>query len=123
MILQEILQLDKVQSSIKKIDLYIVSTVKQSDEYIIALSYKAIILHTIGKSNEALKILFTIVPTFKELTTNSIIYVCDAIIDICIDVKRYDQVEKYIQIKNTYLPVSKHVLHIKDNMKNMLRYR
>ena len=120
MILQEILQLDKVQSSIKKIDLYLVSTVKQSDEYIIALSYKAIILHTIGKSNEALKILFTLVPTFKELTTNSIIYICDAIIDICIDVKRYDQVEKYIQIKNTYLPVSKHVLHIKDNIKYYL---
>ena len=117
MILQEVLRLEKVQSSIKKIDLFLVSQVKYSDEYLQALCYKASILHAIGKTNEALKILFSIVAVFADLSVNGIIYTCDAIIDICLDLKRFDQVSKYIKIKENYLPISKSVLHIKDNIK------
>lgn len=120
MVLQEVLQLEKTQGSIKKIDLFLVSQIKLSDEYIIALSYKAIILHTIGKTNEALKLLFNVVPSFKEMGVNGIIAVCDGIIDICIELKRFDQVTKYIKIKQNYLPISKAVLHIKDNIKYFL---
>ncbi len=120
MSLNEVLKLDMVQSSIRKIDLFLVSSIKQSDEYLAALAYKCIILHKIGKSNEALKLLFSQIPAFKEFGSNGIISICDAIIDICIDVKKYDQVEKYIQIKKNYLPVSKSVLHIKDNIKYYL---
>ncbi len=120
MILQEVLQLDKVQASIKKIDLFLSSQVKFSDEYIIALSYKAIVLHTIGKTNEALKLLFGIVPILNKIGTNGVIAICDGIIDICLDLKRYDQVTKYIKIKKEYLPISKAVYHIKDNIKYYL---
>ncbi len=120
MILNEVLQLDKVQGSIKKIDLFLVSQIKLSDEYLIALSYKAIILHTIGKTNDALKLLFGMVPSFKEMGVNGIISICDGIIDICLDLKRYDQVTKYIKIKQNYLPISKSVLHVKDNIKYFL---
>ena len=120
MVLQEVLQLEKTQGSIKKIDLFLVSQVKLSDEYVCALSYKAIILHTIGKTNEALKLLFNMVPSFKEMDVNGIIAVCDGIIEICLELKRYDQVLKYIKIKENYLPVSKAVLHIKDNIKYYL---
>lgn len=118
--LNEVLKLDMVQSSIRKIDLFLVSSIKQSDEYLAAIAYKCIILHKIGKSNEGLKLLFSQIPAFKEFSSNGIISICDAIIDICIDVKKYDQVEKYIQIKKNYLPVSKLVLHIKDNIKYYL---
>lgn len=120
MVLQEVLQLDKVQGSIKKIDLFLVSQVKLSDEYLAALAYKACILHTIGKTNEALKLLFSMVPSFKEMNVDGIISICDGIIDICLDLKRYDQVSKYIKIKQNYLPISKAVLHIKDNIKYFL---
>lgn len=115
--LVEILQLDKVQSSIKKIDLFLVSQIKLSNEYLIALSYKASILHKMGKTNEALKLLFTMVPYFKEMDVDGIISICDGIISICLDLRRFDQVSKYIKIKQNYLPISKAVLHIKDNIK------
>lgn len=120
MVLHEVLQLDKTQGSIKKIDLFLVSCVKLSDEYVIALAYKAIILHKIGKTNEALKLLFTMVPSFKEMGVEGIIAICDGIIDICLELARYDQVTKYIKIKQNYLPISKAVLHIKDNIKYYL---
>ncbi len=123
MVLQEVLQLDKTQGSIKKIDLFLVSQMKLSDEYLAALAYKAVILHTIGKTNEALKLLFGMVPSFKEMGVNGIISICDGIIDICLDLKRYDQVLKYIKIKQNYLPISKAVLHIKDNIKYYLAIR
>lgn len=112
--------MDKVQGSIKKIDLFLVSQVKLSDEYLAALAYKACILHTIGKTNEALKLLFSMVPSFKEMNVDGIVSICDGIIDICLDLKRYDQVGKYIKIKQNYLPISKAVLHIKDNIKYFL---
>ena len=120
MLLSEVLQLDKVQSSIKKIDLFLVSQEKLSDDYMKAYAYKAIILHAIGKNNEALKLLFTMVPLFKEIDSNGIIAICDGIIDICLDLKRFDQVTKYIEVKKNYLPISKNMLYVKDNIKYYL---
>ena len=120
MLLSEVLQLDKVQSSIKKIDLFLVSQEKLSNDYMKAYAYKAIILHAIGKNNEALKLLFTMVPLFKEIDSNGIIAICDGIIDICLDLKRFDQVTKYIEVKKNYLPISKNMLYVKDNIKYYL---
>jgi len=120
MALQEILKLDKNQSSIRKIDFFLGTQVKLSNEYIMALAYKAEILHFLGKTNDALKILFNSVLEFKEMDVNCIIIICDSIIDICLDVKRYDQVLKYIQVKKNYLPISLSQLHIKDNIKYFL---
>ncbi|MBQ3254095.1 MAG: hypothetical protein IJA65_06005, partial [Acholeplasmatales bacterium] len=118
--LSEILQLDKTQASLKKIDLFLISQIKLSDEYLIAISYKALVLHEIGKSNDGLKLLFPFVPDFKILGPNGIIAVCDAIITIYIDEYRFDQVEKYINIKKNYLPMSKMNLYIKDRIKLFL---
>lgn len=120
MLLNEVLQLDKVQSSIKKIDLFLVSQEKLSNDYMKAYAYKAMVLHAIGKNNEALKLLFTMVAQFKDIDSNGIIAICDGIIDICIDLKRFDQVTKYIEIKKNYLPISKNMLYVKDNIKYYL---
>lgn len=120
MLLKEVLQLDKNNSSIKKIDFFIGLQTKYSYEHLKALSYKAEILHYLGKDNEALKLLYEIVPHFNSILLDGIIVICDGIIDLCLDLKRYDQVLKYIKIKESYLPISKSVLHIKDLIKYYL---
>ena len=81
-----------------------------------ALAYKAIILHKIGKSNEGIRLLLQYVPDIKLMNNSAVIALCDAIIEICIDVMRFDQVEKYIDIKRNFLPVSKMHLYIKDRI-------
>ena len=86
--LSEILELEKNLSAVKKIDLFLSSTVKMSNEYVVALAYKALVHHNIGKTNDALKMLFGLVPSIKEMNSDTIIYLCDAIIDICLDVNR-----------------------------------
>lgn len=117
MIIDEVLKLEKNNSSIRKIDLFLGCQVKYSIEYFKALCYKASILHHLGKNNDALKLLYEVVPNFNEISSEGIIEVCDGIIDLCIDLKRFDQVYKYIKIKQKYLPISKSVLHVKDNIK------
>ncbi len=118
--LAEILQLDKTQASIKKIDLFLLGQVKLSDEYQAALAYKALILHKIGKTNDALKYLFAEVPSFKIMSSRAVTYICDALIDIYIDEFRFDQVDKYINIKRNYLPASMLHLYTKDRIKLFL---
>ena len=120
MLLKEVLKLDKTNSSIKKIDFFIGLQTKYSYEHLKALAYKSEILHHLGKDNDALKLLYEIVPDFNSILLDGIIVICDAIIDLCIDLKRYDQVLKYIKIKESYLPISKSVLHIKDTIKYYL---
>lgn len=120
MLLKEVLKLDKTNSSIKKIDFFIGLQTKYSYEHLKALAYKAEILHHLGKDNDALKLLYEVVPDFNSILLDGIIVVCDGIIDLCIELKRYDQVLKYIKIKESYLPISKSVLHIKDTIKYYL---
>lgn len=120
MLLKEVLKLDKTNSSIKKIDFFIGLQTKYSYEHLKALAYKSEILHHLGKDNDALKLLYEIVPNFNSMILDGIIVICDAIIDLCIELKRYDQVLKYIKIKESYLPISRSVLHIKDTIKYYL---
>ena len=117
MIIDEVLKLEKTNSSIRKIDLFLGCQIKYSIEYFKALCYKVTILHHLGKNNDALKLLYEVVPHFSEISSEGIIEICDGIIDLCIDLKRFDQVYKYIKIKQKYLPISKSVLHLKDNIK------
>ena len=117
MIIDEVLKLEKTNSSIRKIDLFLGCQVKYSIEYFKALCYKVSILHHLGKNNDALKLLYEVVPNFPEISSEGVTEICDGIIDLCIDLKRFDQVYKYIKIKQKYLPISKSVLHVKDNIK------
>ena len=87
MLLKEVLKLDKTNSSIKKIDFFIGLQTKYSYEHLKALSYKALILHHLGKNNDALKILYEVVPSFNSIILDGIIVICDGIIDLCIDLK------------------------------------
>ncbi|MBQ9124356.1 MAG: EAL domain-containing protein [Acholeplasmatales bacterium] len=120
MILQEVLQLDKQQSSIKKIDLFLVGQIKLSDDYMKALAYKADILHAINKTNEALRLLFSYIPSLNAMKVDGVIALCDSIINIFIDTEKYEEAYKYINIKKNFLPISKFVLNVKDEIKLFL---
>lgn len=114
--LTEIMNLDSSKGSIKKIDLFLEDTIKNSYDYVKAVSMKAIIMHNLGEPTEALKLLFGFVDEFKTLEDSSVITICDAIILICLKIKRFDQVEKYIEIKKEYLPISRSNLYLKDKI-------
>ena len=100
MTIKELLKLDIKNESIKQVDSFLASSIRNSDEYFKAISFKCNILHNIGKTNEALKILYSFIPAFTDLDSTGIISICDSIIDICLDIDKMDEVNKFITIKN-----------------------
>jgi len=112
--LEEILQLDKIQSSIKKIDLFVSQKTKYSREFMLAIAYKGLVLHALGKTNDALKLLYEYIPDIQKIDSESAISLCSSIIEITIDAKVFEQASKYIRLKQTYLPVSRASEYIKD---------
>lgn len=116
MYLNEILQLDKTAASLKKIDLFLAGCNKKSIEYYKAFSYRNLILHSLGKTNEALKALYACVNDFSKLGDQEIISVCDAIIEITLSVKQFDQARKFIDEKKKHLKVSNSILNTKDEI-------
>lgn len=91
MFLNEILQLDKTISSIRKIDQFLAQCDKTSKDYYMAFAYRTLVLHAIGKTNEALKLLYTQISNLQILPDEGILALCDAIIEITMDVGRLDQ--------------------------------
>lgn len=116
MYINEVLQLDKVSGSIKKIDLFLAGCNKKSLEYYKAYCYRNLVLHEIGKTNEALKSLYGMVIDFAKMEDDAVISVCDAIISITMDVHRLDEASKYIQIKKHHLRVSNAILNTIDEI-------
>ena len=114
MSLDEILQLDKVASSVKKIDLFVSQKTKFSKEYMKAIAYKGIVLHELGKTNDALKLLYEYVPDINKMDSEGVISLCSSIIEITLNVGAFDQAAKYIKIKQGYLPISRASEYIKD---------
>ncbi|MDE6583778.1 MAG: hypothetical protein K2K15_00085, partial [Anaeroplasmataceae bacterium] len=117
MYLNEVLQLDKTASSIKKIDVFLVSCNKKSLDYYKAFAYRNIILHSLGKTNEALKALYSLSQEFSKLGDAEIISICDAIIEITLEVKRFDQARKFMDEKKKHLRVSNALLNTKDEIR------
>ncbi len=115
--IQEVLKLDKVTGSIKKIDLFLAGCPKKSLEYFQAYSYRNLILHKIGKTNDALKNLYTLVPEFPKLSDDIVVAICDAIIEITMEVGRFDQTHEYMSIKKQHLKVSNSVLGLRDDIR------
>ena len=82
MTLNEVLELEKKQASIQKINLFLSSQEKNSDDYVKALSFKAIILAALNKIDEALKLLYEYLPDIKEMSIDGKIALLDGIIKI-----------------------------------------
>ena len=112
--LSEILNLNKTKASINKIDLFLESSEKNGYEYIMALCFKAEIIHELGNTNEALKLIYPYTADVAKMENRAVIALYNAIIKICSDVERYDQVTKYIELKKGYLPISAQSAYIKD---------
>ncbi|MGM9972133.1 MAG: diguanylate cyclase domain-containing protein [Anaeroplasmataceae bacterium] len=102
--LNEVLALEHVSSSVRQIDMFMSSKKPTSYEYIKALSYKCLVLHSINKTKEALKLLLQATVSFKSYPDEGIVAICDSLIDIFIDLKNSEQAIKYIEIKNEHLP-------------------
>jgi hypothetical protein len=115
MSLDEILQLDKVQSSVKKIDLFVSQKTKFSKDYMKAIAYKGLVLHELGKTNDALKLLYEYVPDITKMDSEGVIALCSSIVDVTISIGAYDQAAKYIRIKQKYLPISRQSEYIKNS--------
>ena len=116
MFLYEVLELEKNSSSIKKIDLFLAGCNKKSTDYFKAFSYRNIVLHAIGKTNDALKALYATVVDFPKMESSSVIVICDAIISITLQINRFDQARKYIDIKKKHLKVSESSKGIVDEI-------
>lgn len=98
----EILALPMERESIKKIDRFIQAADKATIEYHQAVCYKALILNSLGKVNDALK------PLIKEdgydgMDDNAIVCYADTLKQIFLGIKRYDLALRYIQIKKEHL--------------------
>lgn len=79
-----------------------------------AIAYKGLILHELGKTNDALKLLYEYIPSIKAMDNESVIALTSSIIDITLSIGIYDQAAKYIRIKREYLPISRTSEYIKD---------
>lgn len=121
MTLNEVLELDKKQASIQKINLFLSNQEKNSDDYVKALSFKAIILASLNKTDEALKLLYEYLPNITEMNTEGKIALLDGIIKITLENELYEQALKYIELKKTFLPISKGDLYIKDKIEFYLK--
>ena len=114
--LNEVLQLNKTMASIKKIDLFLTGCNKKSIEYYKAFCYRNIVLHALGKTNDALKALYAFVPEFSKLGDAEVISICDAIIEITLETNQFEQARKFIDEKKKHLKVSNALLNTKDEI-------
>ena len=73
MYLNEILQLDKKMSSIKKIDIFLAGCNRRSSDYYKAFAYRNLILHSNDKSKEALESLCSVAANLSSLEDANII--------------------------------------------------
>ena len=75
MFLNEVLELEKTSQSIKKIDLFLAGCNKKSIDYFKAFVYRNIVLHAIGKTNDALKALYGMVVDFPKMDSSHVIVI------------------------------------------------
>ena len=119
--LSEILKLDISNQSIKRIDSFLADEVNYSDSYMKAISYKALIMHKLGDSFGAINILEPYIRDYRLLTPIAIISICDSFIAITLDLNKFDDALKYIDLKKTFLPASKMNLYLKDMIDYLLK--
>ncbi len=103
MTLNEVLSLDKVNTSVRQIDIYMSKQKQTSFEYLRALAYKCEILHFLNKTKDALRLLLPLKPYFDQFSNESVISICNVLIDILFDISNYDQALIYIDIKKSKL--------------------
>lgn len=119
--LSEILQLDISNSSVKKIDSFLASETEYSDPYMKAISHKALMQHKLGDTEIAISTIHKYIKEMKLLTPYAIISLSDTMIEISLDLDNFDNAYKFIELKKTFLPISKMNLYLKDMIKYLLK--
>ena len=119
--LSEILQLDISNQSIKKIDAFLADEVEYSDTFMRALAHKALLLHQLGNSNEAINLLSLYIKNLRLLSSFAVISICNSMISITLDLENFEEALKYINLKKSFLPVSKMNLYLKDMISYLLK--
>lgn len=115
----DILSLPLEKDSIKKIDRYMISINETTIEYYQALAYKALILNSLSKTNEALKLILPALDKLLKLektslTKDKIVCLADTLKVIFLSLKRYDLALKYIELKEENLSLMAHEAYYKD---------
>ena len=119
--LSEILQLDISNSSVKKIDSFLASETEYSDPYMKAISHKALMQHKLGDTEIAISTIHKYIKEMKLLTPYAIISLSDTMIEISLDLDNFLNAYKFIELKKTFLPISKMNLYLKDMIKYLLK--
>ncbi|MBS1477496.1 MAG: hypothetical protein HP024_06135, partial [Acholeplasmatales bacterium] len=107
-------RLDASKDTIKKIDKYIQKLAVDSNEYYMAVCYKASILHSLKNDDEALKILLPLERKLWMLKNEEVITLCDILKDIYYELNDSQNALKYIKIKEEHLLLIDHDKYIRD---------
>ncbi len=107
-------RLDASKDTVKKIDKYIQKLAVDSNEYYMAVCYKASILHSLKNDDEALKILLPLERKLWMLKNEEVITLCDILKDIYYELNDSQNALKYIKIKEEHLLLIDHDKYIRD---------
>lgn len=107
-------KLEHNKETLKKLDKYIQTLNKDSNDYYQALCYKALIFHNLGQDEDALKLLLPLENKLWCLKKEEIITLCDILKDISFSLNRADDALKYINLKEKNLLLIDHDKYTKD---------
>ena len=111
--IEQLYKLPLDSESLKDIDLYINNATVNTQDY-----FKAIVLKVeiIAKSdvNKALKLIYSYVALFNQLEDEATVVIIDEILKLTLFCKRYDEYEKFLQIKENRLDFKNDYLIHKD---------
>lgn len=112
--LEMIKKLEQSKETLKKLDKYIQTLNKDSNDYYQCICYKALIYHNLKQDEDALKLLLPLESKLWCLKKEEIITLCDILKDISYSLNRADDVLKYINLKEKNLLLIDHDKYTKD---------
>lgn len=114
MTIEELFNLPRKKESLKKIDNFIAASSVDELCHHQALCIKALTLHEIGKTNDALKLILPKEAEFDSMDNDTVVCYTDTLKEIFISIEQFDKALHYIQIKKLHLSLMAHDVYKKD---------
>lgn len=114
----ELKKLQFNKDTLKKIDNFLKNETLGSPDYYKALCLKGAVLHSLGKVEEALKILLELEGKIWVLQQDDVILLCDTLKSIFLEFDDPERALKYINIKKEHLDI----IHKEKYFKDMIIY-
>lgn len=114
----ELKKLQFNKETLKKVDTFIKKETLGSPDYYKALCLKGAILHSLGKDEEAIKLLLELEGKIWVLQQDEVISLCDTLISIFLKFDDPERALKYINIKKEHLDI----VHKEQYFKDMIVY-